>query len=387
MDIPKGFKNTEVGVIPSDWEVKTIEEIVDVDPDNLGSTTNPDYTFKYISLEDVDYGTLRNISEIIFKNAPSRARRKVKKGDILVSTVRPNLKSHLLISDDVNDWVCSTGFSVLRSKGEVITTFLFNYFFASLINRQIENLITGSNYPAINSKQIKSLQIPFPPTKAEQTAIATALNDADTLITELEKLIAKKRAIKQGAMQELLKPKEGWVVKKLGEICNRITTGRLDANAMKPDGEYRFYTCAKDYYLIDKYAFDDEALLISGNGENVGYVHYYKGKFNAYQRTYVLTGFSINSHFIKKYLDRFLAGRIEVEVNAGNTPYIRMGTLTEMDIYYPNDEAEQIHIAHILSDMDAEIEVLEQKLEKYRMVKSGMMQELLTGRIRLNRDK
>src|SRR5690606_33281709 len=111
--------------------------------------------------------------------------------------------------------------------------------------------------------------------------------------------IAKKRLIKQGAMQELLTPKDDWEVKKLGEVIEKCTTGKLDANAMVENGDYRFYTCAREFYYINEYAFDDEALLISGNGANVGYIHYYKGKFNAYQRTYVLLGFKINALFLK----------------------------------------------------------------------------------------
>ena len=79
---------------------------------------------------------------------------------------------------------------------------------------------------------------------------------------------------------------------------------------MVENGQYRFYTCAKDYYYIDKYAFDTEALLISGNGAYVGYIHYYKGKFNAYQRTYVLDQFTENIQYIKVYLDEFLSKRI-----------------------------------------------------------------------------
>jgi type I restriction enzyme S subunit len=86
------------------------------------------------------------------------------------------------------------------------------------------------------------------------------------------------------------------------------------------------------------------------------------------------------------YLDRFLEARITAEVNAGNTPYIKMRTLTDMEIAVPIDTEEQTAIAQILSDMDSEIEQLEQKLHKYRMVKHGMMQELLTGKIRLNYD-
>ena len=183
-------------------------------------------------------------------------------------------------------------------------------------------------------------------------------------------------------MQRLLQPKEGWKMQTLGEVCSKVTTGKLDANAMNVDGLYRFYTCAKKYFFIDKYDFDDEALLVSGNGENVGYIHYFKGKFNAYQRTYVLTGFNQDIQFVKIFLDRFLSARIDSEVNAGNTPYIKMGTLTDMIVFFPVRE-EQTRIATILSDMDAEIASLETKLEKYRNIKLGMMQNLLTGKIRL----
>ncbi|MBW5390506.1 restriction endonuclease subunit S, partial [Brachyspira hampsonii] len=89
-----------------------------------------------------------------------------------------------------------------------------------------------------------------------------------------------------------------WKIKKLSEISRSIKTGKLDANAMEENGQYRFYTCAREYYRINEYAFDGEALLISGNGAYVGYVHYYKGKFNAYQRTYVLMDFEEDIKYI-----------------------------------------------------------------------------------------
>ena len=135
MELKAGYKMTEVGVIPEDWEVKCIVDIVDVDTDNLSSSTNPDYNFKYISLEDVDVGILRNYTEQVFKNAPSRARRKVKLGDVLISTVRPNLKSHLLITKEVKDLICSTGFSVLRTKSETNSAFIYNHFFVAVFCR------------------------------------------------------------------------------------------------------------------------------------------------------------------------------------------------------------------------------------------------------------
>ena len=146
---------------------------------------------------------------------------------------------------------------------------------------------------------------------------------------------------------------EEWVVAELGTTCTQVTTGKLDVNAMTPNGQYNFYTCARDYYQIDTYAFDTEALLVSGNGANVGYIHYYKGKFNAYQRTYVLSGFVDSIKYVQHYMGRNLSERIRVEVNAGNTPYITRGTLTEMKIALPPTKAEQEAIAEALSDVDA----------------------------------
>lgn len=174
-----------------------------------------------------------------------------------------------------------------------------------------------------------------------------------------------------------------WDVKYLGALCGKITTGKLNANAMVEGGEYRFYTCAEEYYQINKYAFDTEALLISGNGANVGYIHYYKGKFNAYQRTYVLSDFSADVQYIKLFLDRNLKERIRVEVNAGNTPYITMGTLAEMRLAIPQTEKEQSAIATALSDADTLIAKLEALIEKKKNIKQGVMQELLTGKRRL----
>ncbi|EMJ97205.1 type I restriction modification DNA specificity domain protein [Leptospira sp. B5-022] len=242
----------------------------------------------------------------------------------------------------------------------------------------------------INGQKLKNYPIPLPPKLAEQEAIATVLSDTDALISSLETLLSKKRQIKLGTMQELLTGKRRlpgftgeWETKNLAEVCNKITTGKLDANAMSETGEYRFYTCAKEYYYIDYYAFNTEALLISGNGANVGYIHYFKGKFNAYQRTYVLTDFTANPIYLKIYLESNFKNRINTEVNAGNTPYIKMNTISEMEISLPPTLAEQTAIASVLSDMDSEIEVLEKKISKYKQIKQGMMQKLLTGEIRL----
>lgn len=145
---------------------------------------------------------------------------------------------------------------------------------------------------------------------------------------------------------------------------------------MCENGKYRFYTCAKDYSFIDNYTFDTEALLISGNGAYVGYIHYYKGKFNAYQRTYVLNKFTQNIQFIKCYLEQNLSKRINSEKKEGNTPYIVLSTLSDMVIKIPNKE-EQIKISNIINYYNNKIELENKKLVKLYELKKGFMQSML----------
>ena len=187
-----------------EWEVKRLGDVADIDPDNLGSNTPNDYEFNYISLEDVDCGVLAGHSEQVFKIAPSRARRKLKLGDVLVSTVRPNLQSHLLFQIDAPHWICSTGFAVVRCRAGVTNpAYVFPHLFDSGVTRQIETLLTGSNYPAVNSKDVRALVIPIPP-YAEQTAIASVLSDMDTELAALQARRSKTQALKLAMMQELL---------------------------------------------------------------------------------------------------------------------------------------------------------------------------------------
>ena len=174
-----------------------------------------------------------------------------------------------------------------------------------------------------------------------------------------------------------------WNSKMLGEICS-ITTGKLDANAMIADGQYRFYTCAKDYYQIDEFAFDTEALLISGNGANVGYIHYYRGRFNAYQRTYVLDKFSQNIHYVEQFLRENLSQRIGLEKKAGNTPYIVMGTLAEMPLAIPT-LPEQQKIADFLGAVDARVGLLQRRREALTAYKKAMMQRLFARTLRFTK--
>lgn len=166
-----------------------------------------------------------------------------------------------------------------------------------------------------------------------------------------------------------------WQKNLIGNVVKKITTGKLDANAMVENGKYRFYTCAKNYYWIDNYAFDTEALLIAGNGAYLGYIHYYKGKFNAYQRTYVLSDFNVNVFYLKYYLDRFLPSRIATEKKDGNTPYIVLRTITDTPLLVPK-QVEQQKIASCLFSLDEYITAESQKLEALKTHKKGLMQQL-----------
>ena len=243
----------------------------------------------------------------------------------------------------------------------------------------------GARINSINNSQLIKYQFAVPPTECEQQKIADFLSAVDDKITALT---AQKTALtqyKQGMMQRIFaqtlrfKDDNGadypeWNDSELGKLCT-ITTGKLDANAMVENGKYRFYTCAQDYYFIDNYAFDTDALLISGNGANVGYIHHYNGKFNAYQRTYVLDGFTESIVFIKYYLEQFLHIRIFTEKKEGNTPYIVMSVLSEMPIRLPIYE-EQTKIAQFLTECDGKINAVDTQILSAQQWKQGLLQQM-----------
>ena len=252
------------------------------------------------------------------------------------------------------------------------------------VRKQIKIIAQGIKVLGISTGRMSKINF-FLPSPQEQEKIASFLSSVDNKIEQLSKKKQLLEQYKKGVMQKIFSRKlrfkdnngnnfPDWEDKQLGNMAN-ITTGKLDANAMVEGGGYRFYTCAKQFFQIDKYAFNTDALLISGNGANVGYVHHYNGKFNAYQRTYVLDGFIENIAYVKCYLDFFLKRRITVEKKDGNTPYIVMSTLSKMQIARPHPE-EQQKIASFLSSLDDKINLITTELTQAKTFKKGLLQQM-----------
>ena len=176
-------------------------------------------------------------------------------------------------------------------------------------------------------------------------------------------------------LDELIKKlcSNGVEYKKLQELCNTITTGKLNANAMDKDGKYPFFTCDSKPSKINEYAFDEEAILISGNGSQVGHINYYKGKFNAYQRTYVLYDFNgIEVKYLLHYLGAYLKEYILINSKKGSVPYITLPILQNFRVPVPTIEV-QNEIVRILdnfteleSELESELEARKKQYEYYR---------------------
>ncbi|NVK44357.1 MAG: restriction endonuclease subunit S [Oceanospirillaceae bacterium] len=247
----------------------------------------------------------------------------------------------------------------------------------------------------IYSSGLSQICIPVPP-KKEQDSIAQALSDIDSLINNLDKLIDKRKAIKQGAMQQLLKsPTQGgkrlmgfegeWIETTIGEVA-KVGTGSKNTQDKVEDGKYPFFVRSQTVERINTYSFDGEGILTAGDGVGTGKVfHYVNEKVDIHQRVYLISDFSSSIHgyflylvFKENFYERIISMTAKSSVDS-----VRKEMITNMKIFVPPTRIEQETIAKIISDMDKEIGVLETKKSKYLNIKKGMMQDLLTGKTRL----
>lgn len=249
-----------------------------------------------------------------------------------------------------------------------------------------QNAQKNINLEILNSLKIKTSPLP------EQEKIAEILSCWDDAIEQLTDLIAEKKQQKKAIMQRLVTGKqrlpgfaEPWGKEKLSKLCD-IETGKKDVNEGNPTGKYPFFTCAKTHTFADTFSYDKEAILIAGNGD-VGNCQYYNGKFEAYQRTYILHNFRTNVKLLFQILDAKMSKYASGQKQQGAMPYIKLGTLADFLIDLPSNPAEQTAIADILMTADAEIDLLKRQLDAITEQKRGLMQKLLTGQIRVKVDK
>jgi len=241
----------------------------------------------------------------------------------------------------------------------------------------------------------KNFSLSIPKDTDEQRAIAEALSDVDGLLNALEALIAKKQAIKQAVMQQLLTGKTrlpgfsgAWETKRLGEIAY-IKTGSKNNEDKNENGQYPFFVRSAVVERINSYCFDGEAILVPGEGGIESIFHYINGRFDCHQRVYMINRFAKGVYgklvyyiMVLQFGSHAMQNTVKATVDS-----LRLPTFKNFCFFIPKDIAEQYAIASVLSDMDAEIAALEQRRDKTRAIKQGMMQQLLTGRVRLSESR
>ncbi|MDD5363080.1 MAG: restriction endonuclease subunit S [Ignavibacteria bacterium] len=171
----------------SEWKEYVLEDLVYVDKEQLNNTTDDDFSFYYIDISSVSTNKIQfPDSQISFKESPSRARKVLHDGDILMATVRPNLKAFARFNKPANrNYIASTGFAVLSKNEKADIDFIYHSLFSNVVEKQIEALVVGSNYPALNISDIRKLKI-HSPSLTTQSKIARILSTCDLVIEKLK---------------------------------------------------------------------------------------------------------------------------------------------------------------------------------------------------------
>lgn len=404
------FKTTDIGSIPNDWDVHELGIVASFrrgsfpQPYGLPQWYDENNGMPFVQVFDVDDNmklkpeTKQKISEAAKDKSVF-----VPKGTIVL-TIQGSIGR---IAVTQYDAYLDRTLLIFQSFKKPIDKWFFMYVVYQLF--QIEKAkAPGGTIKTITKSELSNFLIPLPPTKAEQTAIATALNDVDALISKLEKLIAKKRAIKQGAMQELLKPKEGWIwttVEQLGKTYGGLS-GKSKSDFKDGNCPYIPFMNVMSNPIIDSAYFDyvkigageiqhkaiKGDLFFNGSSETPEEVGMCSILLEDVPNLY-LNSFCFGFRIFKEektdglYLAYFFRSsfgrRIFYILAQGATRHnLSKSSFMKIEFQIPNPD-EQTHIAQIIFDLDSEIIMLEKKLEKYKMIKQGMMQVLLTGKIRL----
>ena len=380
-----------VSYLPKDWVQVAVADAADVDPENLGASTNPSFEFNYVSLENCSHGRLEGFARHSFATAPSRARRIIHQGDFLYATVRPNLRGHHFFEIEGGVWIASTGFAVVRARPAICSpAYLAALLSSDLIQRQVDVLLTGSNYPAISSRDVRALKIALPPLP-EQIAISSALSDASALVESLDALIAKKRNMLRGVRAQLL----SGAIRLIGfggpwqedsfanRLINKSANGSLikgrQSSAPLP-GLFPGFSASGQDVWCEEAEFSGDGLVVSAVGSRCGKVFRATGAWTAIANTHVLLG--VEGRVDVRYAWHILNDE-EFWVKGGTgQPFVLMKESLKKVTTWPAVE-EQTAIADVLDDLGNEIDALVLERDKAELIRQGMAQDLLSGKVRL----
>ncbi|MBN8446658.1 MAG: restriction endonuclease subunit S, partial [Gammaproteobacteria bacterium] len=381
------LKNTEVGRVPTDWEVVCLREVANFG----GGTTPPRKNFEkfyasgthpWVKTLDLNNGYISSTEENVTEAAFSETSLKMHPiGTVLVAMYggfnQIGRTGLIQVSAAINQALVA----VITKKERLVPTYLLNY-----LNYKVDYWKTVASSsrkdPNITSNDVKNFILPLP-SVIEQSAIANALSDVDALIQELEKLIAKKQAIKTATMQQLLtgrtrlpqfahhsdgrkkgyKPSElgeipeDWEVEPIGSLLS-ITTGCRNTQDKIEEGLYPFFVRSQTIEKINSFSFDGEAVLTAGDGVGTGKIfHYINGKFDFHQRVYLMYNFGerVDGYFFYIFFSNYFYDRIMSMTAKSSVDSVRREMIADMRMLLPVKQ-EQIAIATILSEMDQEIQ-------------------------------
>lgn len=419
MELTPGYKQTEVGVIPEDWEIAQLDmlgtgSVPPIKAGPFGSSLTKD---TYVSCGYKVYGQEQVIrGDYLYGDyfvSPRKYRElescAVSPGDILLSLVGTAGKLLVVPNDAPAGIINPRLIRFSFDKKRVDSQFFKNLFEANQVQALLARSAQGGTMGVLNASMLRPMKIPLP-SLLEQRAIAAALSDMDALLVKLDQLIAKERDLKQAAMQQLLTgqtrlPGFGgeWQRKEIKDIVlTPVTDGPHLTPKFLNDGipflsvnnlvdnkidltDLRFISQA-DHEEFSRKCKPRKGDVLLGKAASVGKVAIVDLdiEFNIWSPIALIrVGGAANARFVYYQLQSEDAvGQIRLLTNSSSQGNIGMGDIEKLTLALPQLK-EQTAIATVLSDMDAEITALEARRDKTRALKQGMMQELLTGRIRL----
>ncbi|WP_242065139.1 restriction endonuclease subunit S [Nostoc sp. FACHB-133] len=414
-NIPKGYENIEVGIIPDDWDVRELGSISKVVRGGSPRPAGDPKFFGGIYIPWLTVAALTNIPESsiyvsqtigFLTEEGAKYSRTLENGTLIIANSGATLgvAKILAVKCCANDGIAA--FIDLNKDADK----LFLYYVLNAKTKEFREVVaTGNGQPNLNTTLIGLTKISFPSTIEEQKAIAQSLSDVDALITECDRLITKKRNTKQGTMQQLLTGKKRlpgfsgeWEINKLENISSEIGDGIHSTPKYVEFSEFYFINgnnlikssiqitdqtkcVSEEEFCKYKNILNDRTILISING-TIGNIAFFNNEkvILGKSAAYINVKKAISKNYIFYFLQTYTINcYFEDELTGSTIRNLSLKSIRNTPISIPPTIEEQKAIAQILSDMDAEIEGLEQKRDKYKAIKQGMMQELLTGKTRL----